>query len=291
MANWHPDAIRVVGESSGPHAPGSGAKILHHTTEGSTAAGAIGAYRATRSWPTFTLEWTGERLRIFQHMGLNQAARALANPPDAWETNRANVVQIEHVGFAFSTATWPDARCRAVGTFCRWVEAQIGCPREVVPGTKWGQDRPPRISGEAFHKSPGHIGHQHAPGNNHWDPGGGFRIGLILAHSSEPFRELTWGTVGTDVEALQRAVRARANACPGAPRRFRTLKVDGHYGERSSEAAEWAAWLLGVSGRQNPKGPLGVNRQELIREPGRRSTVQKARGARRRAKVCKGGAA
>src|SRR4051812_46902798 len=95
---WIPGSTKVLGVSAGPHAVGAGSKIVHHTTEGSSAAGAIGAYNATRSWPTLTAEWTGTRLKVFQHMSLDTAARALEHPFGP-ETNRANCVQIEHVGF------------------------------------------------------------------------------------------------------------------------------------------------------------------------------------------------
>lgn len=291
MAEWHPDAIRVLGRSSGSAAAGAGPKILHHTTEGASAAGAIAAYRASGSWPTFTVEWDAGKLRIYQHMPLSSMARALENPPDAWETNRARCTQIEHVGFAGSTGTWPEARYIALAGFCRWIEAQTRTPRKTVPGTQWGVDRPPRLSGEAFHKSAGHLGHQHAPtsGTAHWDPGGGFRIALVIGGDPEITRQLRIGDLGADVLALQSSIRHIARNCAMAPPDFRRLDLDGHYGPMTDHAAMWASWLRGFGLKKaSRKGPLGMERQRIIRYPERRSAAQLARSAQRR-KSCSTG--
>lgn len=191
MQQWHPDAIRVVGRHAGAHAPDAGAKIVHHTTEGSSAAGAIGAYRSHGGWPHFTLEWTGDGLRIYQHLPLDVAARALVNGPEAGETNRANCVQIEHAGFAASSESWPAERYAAIASVCRWIEKQTGCRPARVPGTLWGTDHPARLSGPAFHSSGGHAAHQHVPGNQHWDPGN-FRIGLVLGDTSMERKRHLW---------------------------------------------------------------------------------------------------
>ena len=66
-------------------------KIVHHTTEGSTYAGARAAYKANRSDPHFTV--SGDD--IFQHIDTAEAARSLKNPPGGVETNRDSAIQIE----------------------------------------------------------------------------------------------------------------------------------------------------------------------------------------------------
>jgi hypothetical protein len=284
MAEWHPDAIRVAGESSGPHATGAGWKIVHHTTEGSSAGGAIGAYRSHRGWPTLTAEWTGARLVVYQHMPLTQAARALQNAPDAWETNRARCVQIEHVGFARETGSWPAARYAAMAELCRWLEAQTGCRRGVLPGTVWDTATPPRIGAEAFHRGTGHTGHQHVPGNSHWDPGV-FRIDAVLDGDRESaHRPLRGGEDGPDVRALQ--LRAAA-VMRNSDRPELAPAVDGVFGPQTSQAVMTAAWVLGVGGFARGSGwlfrlPISVRTQQIVRHPSRRSTIQRARTPRRR---------
>src|SRR5262245_5928557 len=64
-------------------------KIVHHTTEGSTYAGARAAYVAKRVDPHFTV--FGEQ--VFQHIDTSVAARSLRNPPGGVETNRDSAVQ------------------------------------------------------------------------------------------------------------------------------------------------------------------------------------------------------
>ena len=56
-------------------------RIVHHTTEGSTAQGAFDAYKKNKSDPHFTVDHTG----IYQHVDTGQAARsamgAIRSPP------------------------------------------------------------------------------------------------------------------------------------------------------------------------------------------------------------------
>ena len=165
---WFPGATRVLGESAGPFV-GGGWKITHHTTEGSTAQGAIAAYRSHRGWPHFTAEWNGRRLRIFQHLPLELGGRALRNPPDGWETNLARTIQIEHVGFARNTGRWSEARYRAIGDLCRWIEGSTGVPRRRMPGVSFANPR--RLSGRAFHAGArATTATSTCPGNDHTRP-------------------------------------------------------------------------------------------------------------------------
>lgn len=280
MQNWHPDAIRVVGRHAGTHAADAGAKVCHHTTEGSSAAGAIGAYRSHGGWPHFTLEWTGSRLRVYQHLPLDVAARALVNGPEPGETNRASVIQIEHVGFAASSESWSDERCAAIGAVLRWIEKQTGCPAARMTGTTWGTDHPPRLSGSAFHGRRGHCAHQHVPGNQHWDWGQG-RISAVLDVDDTAHRVLRRGAVGPDVQALQRRLRAQAEWL-GRP----DLKpdVDGVFGAETARSAAAVAYLLGL-GRSRDQilgNGLSVTEQRMIRRRSRRDQKMRAKSVIRR---------
>jgi hypothetical protein len=139
------------------------------------------AYRSTRSWPTITAEWTGTRLKVFQHMPLDMMARALEHPAGTPETNRANVCQIEHVGFtddafrqhvgadpSLHVSRWPDARWAAIGAMCREIEAITGCqPSTGIPLTRWQRPAGWRQGGAEFVVYDQHTAHVFAPGNHH----------------------------------------------------------------------------------------------------------------------------
>jgi lysozyme family protein len=157
--------------------PGIGAytegpfKIVHHTTQGSTAAGAIATYRQTDNYPHFTVEDDV----VYQHVDTTLAVTALKHSPGTVETNRSHAIQIELVGFAERPKS--DKSLRTMATLCRWLEAQHGIP-PVWPN---GYPYPPVNGHEPnvpFNRSAvnwrnegGHYGHCHVPNNVHWDPG------------------------------------------------------------------------------------------------------------------------
>jgi hypothetical protein len=164
FAVWMP----ITGPS-GPHIGGP-FKIVHHTTEGSTAQGAFGAFRANRSDPHFTVD----AATIYQHVDTSMGARALRNNAGGVQTNRDGAIQIELVAFAHLPK---DARAMAnVARLCRWIEAthQIpltwpaGPPKPARNGRDpGGHNRNPAI----WDAESGHYGHCHVPENTHWDPG------------------------------------------------------------------------------------------------------------------------
>src|SRR5262245_58042937 len=90
FAEWKPISGPSGSFTGGPF------KIVHHTTEGSSAQGAFNAFRAHRSDPHFTVDAT----KIFQHIDTGKAARALRNLEGGVQTNRDSAIQIEVVGFA-----------------------------------------------------------------------------------------------------------------------------------------------------------------------------------------------
>ncbi|UAK26328.1 peptidoglycan recognition protein family protein [Sphingomonas nostoxanthinifaciens] len=163
FAEWMP-----ISGSSGSYTGGP-FKIVHHTTEGSSADGAFSAFKANRSDPHFTVSNT----KIYQHIDTGQAARALRHPAGTPETNRDSAVQIELVAFAGKpkdrTALFNLAR------LCRWIEQQHAIP----PAWPMGAPPPPVNGSDAGHHTRdqaiwdakgGHYGHCHVPNNVHWDP-------------------------------------------------------------------------------------------------------------------------
>lgn len=144
-------------------------KIVHHTTEGNDAAGAMSTFRKNGDDPHFTVDAT----TIYQHVDTDFGSMALRNAKGGVETNRDSAIQIELVGFAGKPK---DARSLAlVARLCRWIEATHGVPR-VWPG---GAPRP-AIGGQdpgghvrdatLWNTTGGHYGHSQVPENTHWDP-------------------------------------------------------------------------------------------------------------------------
>ncbi len=158
-------------EISGGLGPFSGGpfKIVHHTTEGSTYAGAKSAFRAHKSDPHFTV--TGDI--IYQHIDTAQTARALRNTSGGVQTNRDSAVQIEVVGFAGQAK---DVKTlKTVAKLCRWIETEhgipqiwpSGAPRASINGRDpGGHNRNPA----KWDTQSGHFGHSQVPENTHWDP-------------------------------------------------------------------------------------------------------------------------
>jgi hypothetical protein len=172
---WHPDAIKIPLEDAGSFA-GGGRKICLHTTEGPSIAGAVGAFKANRSAPHFLVSPQG---KLRQFIALNQAARTLEHPSGP-ETNRANCIQIEMIGYAARTQNWSDHYYERIAKLCRWIEHQFNVPHicrvefdatETNPAT--------HLSGQAFYNYAGYVGHEHVPGNDHYDPGK-FKINSFL---------------------------------------------------------------------------------------------------------------
>lgn len=164
FAIWRP-----ISGSSGPHLGGP-YKIVHHTTEGSTAEGAMNAFTQNRSDPHFTVDGSN----IFQHIDTAEGARALCNEAGGVQTNRDSAVQVELVGFAHLPK---DTRALAnLARLCRWIESTHSVPKVWPSGfplpAKKGRDpgghnRDPKT----WDGRGGHFGHCHVPENTHWDPG------------------------------------------------------------------------------------------------------------------------
>ncbi|MBY5806091.1 N-acetylmuramoyl-L-alanine amidase [Rhizobium leguminosarum bv. viciae] len=157
---------------SGPSGSYNGGpfKIVHHTTEGGSAAGAFAAFTSNRSDPHFTVDAT----TVYQHIDTDEAARALRNAPGGVETNRDSAIQIEVVGFAHRPKT--RATLENVRRLCRWIEEKHGVPRV------WPNGFPkPAVNGHdpgghnrdahTWDAKGGHYGHSNVPENTHWDPG------------------------------------------------------------------------------------------------------------------------
>lgn len=148
-----------------------------HTTEGSNIDAALSVYRSKMVAPHCTVD-PARRIRL-QHIPLDRSAYALVNDNGGVETNRHGVRQVEIVGFAGQTHTWPDE-------WLEWLALEVIRPISVAtgitgPGLRcYGEDAGwtlatptarQRLSFDAWNRFGGWCGHQHVPENSHWDPG------------------------------------------------------------------------------------------------------------------------
>ncbi len=165
FASWHPITGSSGAYTSGPF------KIVHHTTEGSSASGAFAAFRANRSDPHFTVD----SRTIYQHIDTSIAARSLRNAKGGVQTNRDGALQIEVVGFAHLPKN--GGTLRNVARLCRWLEGEHSVPQVwpnglPKPATPAGRDPGGHNRSSAnWDTKGGHFGHCHVPENTHWDPG------------------------------------------------------------------------------------------------------------------------
>lgn len=178
---WHPNANRVAYPGAGTFASGYPARLVWHTTEGSS----LPAYGG--SAPHFTLDV--KRGRLYQHYPITVASRALMHTRSP-ETNNAHAIQVELVGFSdasfarkhgvpeFAVENWTNADYARIAALARWVEKNAGVKRRGYGLTYENRSHP--MSDSAWVKFDGHCGHQHVPQNSHWDPSGSFKIGKVL---------------------------------------------------------------------------------------------------------------
>jgi hypothetical protein len=177
---WHPSAKKQQLEDAGSFT-GGGHKFLVHTTEGPTLEGAFATVKAKRSAPHFILEVLHGRRRLVQCIPINRAARGLEHNSGP-ETNRANCIQVEVVGFTDRKAAaklghlelwvpnWSTDIYKHLHLLMQWAHDHFSVPmRADHPFV--GQPGFARLSGQAFVNAVGLVGHCHAAGNDHVDPG------------------------------------------------------------------------------------------------------------------------
>lgn len=171
---WIDGFDKIDADRAGGGYVGASWRLVLHSTEGASLAGAVAAYKMSGSWPTFTVDpKTGKKA---QHYDTSVSARALMHPLGLPETNKANAIQIEIVGFATEMPNMPDdqlawlanqviAPIRAVTPF------QLTAPIFVPYPSSYGLGAAQRFSWAQWVGFNGICGHQHVPGNDHGDPG------------------------------------------------------------------------------------------------------------------------
>ena len=144
-------------------------KILLHTTEGTTNG--YEAYPASNKYPAHFIVDLKKKAG-YQNFAIDQPALAIK------DYDLAGPVQIEIVGFSDSSSAGYDANYD-VGNFAdedwdylvkllRAISEQTGIP--LTSSVLWGPHTA-RMSANEFTEYEGVLGHMHAPGNDHKDPG------------------------------------------------------------------------------------------------------------------------
>lgn len=168
---WVPSATVVRSPVNGPRYLPLPWRGVLHSTEGFTVEDAIGTFQRTNFWPHFTID--PKTFRVVQHLPLGIGARALSD--HATQENAARCIQIEIVGRAAESLGWPPEHLAFMREVMREIENLVPIPR--VSGRRLldahGVNTTPgnRMSIDEWRRFSGWCGHQHVPGESHWDPG------------------------------------------------------------------------------------------------------------------------
>lgn len=175
-AIWLGDGFVSGSYSGGPW------KIVLHTTE---TAGVPG-YANGRSAPHVT--YYARTRKFFQHIDFNKPARALRDPTDGVDQNGDQEIQLEIVAYSAEGVVdkYPNTgrvkvselsadQLADIGGFIDWVSDEFGVKKKwpFRKATSYAGANAPgfRMTPAEYNKYDGILGHQHVPGNFHWDPG------------------------------------------------------------------------------------------------------------------------
>jgi hypothetical protein len=143
-----------------------------HTTEGNTIQAAIDEFRKNNNdFPHFTIDPNAGK--IVQHISLSVGSRALGDKGVA--ANAAHAIQIEMVGLAKDTPTWGAGKLAFVRSVMRQIEGLVPVPQrsglQFLDAAGVNHNPKNRMNAGQWASFSGWCGHQHVPGDNHWDPG------------------------------------------------------------------------------------------------------------------------
>src|SRR5262249_8902556 len=168
---WLENATLVKSAVNGPRYIDLPWRGVLHTTEGSTADDAIASFRSTNFWPHLTID--PKALKVIQHVPLNIGSRSLSDK--ATPENAARCIQIEIVGRAAETPNWPPEHLAFIRDVIRQVEDLVPIPRtsgrRFLDATGVNSTPSNRMLVSEWKTFSGWCGHQHVPGETHWDPG------------------------------------------------------------------------------------------------------------------------
>ena len=159
---------------------GGGWKLCWHTTESSwnSVDAMCDVLRSKRAAPHFVIGGRPgvEHPVVVQLLPLDRAGRALANDSsDGFQTNRANVIQVEICGRTSEIPGWPDLMYKRLANLTELVMHRVDIPNSAPRDFS----NPVRMSDSEWVAAKGYVGHCHAPDNDHVDPSR-FREGFLI---------------------------------------------------------------------------------------------------------------
>jgi hypothetical protein len=188
---WLPGYERHETENCGGYNdPDAECKNLWHSTE--SPFGSIDSVLRLFSGPVydashFVVDFgkPGQASRMAQCSPITKAACSLVGGGNVVSTNGVPVIQTEVCGYAAESHLWTDDVLRFLAQHAvnvrRAQQVALGRSfRHQVSVTFYGQDAGfivasssarQRLSPTAWRAYNGHVGHQHVPMNDHWDPG------------------------------------------------------------------------------------------------------------------------
>jgi hypothetical protein len=189
VAIWLDGYARVdlgAAVAGGPYDDTTRPKLCWHTTEGRTITSARTAFRAYP--PHLCYDPITDQAE--QYIPLNRHSYAFRQN----ENDDEYIIQVEIVGFASQSHLWSDDTLRRLASrVVAPIRAAVGVPDLVVRTGFHGEGEgvvlaressPIRIGSAELRSFAGHLGHQHLPGESHWDPGR-IPIHKILTYSQE----------------------------------------------------------------------------------------------------------
>ncbi len=193
---WLPKARRVnlgANVAGGSYDDTRKPKVCWHFTQGSSLTGARSAFAA---YPPH-IGYDPKTRELEQYVPLDRHSYAFFNG----EADDEYIIQIEVVGFSEDSHNMPDGQVQnIVDDLVNPLEELIGVPPVVIRHGFRGAGEgivlatpssPIRISLDELREFSGHLGHQHIPGDGHWDPGR-FRIDEVLERSQGD--DMSWDT-------------------------------------------------------------------------------------------------
>lgn len=144
---------------------GAAHKVTLHTTETSVKPNWEGKQSGI---PHFTLEpSTG---RLWQHLPLYMAAYTMKAGDYSPNSDSGTNIQIEIIGFSSQSNAWPTEQYEVIERLLQWISTNLLVPY-AFPAVFADYNNYERMTWPQWEPTSGVLGHQHAPYNDHWDPG------------------------------------------------------------------------------------------------------------------------
>lgn len=174
--NWLPEGhhwdLHIEHRKSNNNAgqfTGGGWKWVLHTTEGGGYGSMVDYLYAVNTPHLIFGQRPGrEHFNVCQLLPFNVAGKALRNDTsDGYQTNRANAIQMEIVGFTNDIPNWSDLMYKRLANLFVLIQHRVDIPTEA-PRDFSSSDN--RLDDAGWVKAAGVVGHMHAPDNDHRDP-------------------------------------------------------------------------------------------------------------------------